>query len=51
MSCCYRGSTESWSGLLRELKEQGTNEPHLVIRDGNLRFDGASPAVGDYEYV
>ena len=32
----YRESTESWSGVLRDLKGQGMNSPKLVIGDGNL---------------
>jgi putative transposase len=32
----YRESTESWSGVLRGLKERGMNCPRLVIGDGNL---------------
>ena len=31
-----RESTASWSGLLRELKARGMNEPRLVVGDGNL---------------
>ena len=32
----YRESTESWSGVLRDLKERGLNCPRLVVGDGNL---------------
>ena len=32
----YRESTASWSALLRDLKARGTNEPRLVVGDGNL---------------
>jgi len=32
----YRESTESWSEVLRDLKEHGMNCPCLVIGDGNL---------------
>ena len=32
----YRESTASWSGLLRDLKARGMNEPRLVVGDGNL---------------
>jgi transposase-like protein len=32
----YRESTESWSGLLRQLKQRGMNCPRLVIGDGHL---------------
>ena len=37
----YRESTESWSGLLRDLKERGMNCPHLVTGDGHLGIWGA----------
>jgi len=37
----YRESTESWSGVLRTLKERGLNCPRLVIGDGNLGIWGA----------
>ena len=37
----YRESTESWSGVLRDLKERGMNCPRLVIGDGNLGIWGA----------
>lgn len=37
----YRESTESWSGVLRDLKERGLNCPHLVVGDGNLGIWGA----------
>jgi len=37
----YRESTESWSGVLRDLKERGLNCPRLVIGDGNLGIWGA----------
>jgi transposase-like protein len=37
----YRESTESWSGVLRDLKERGMNCPHLVVGDGNLGIWGA----------
>jgi len=32
----YRESTESWAGVLRDLKSRGLNEPKLVIGDGAL---------------
>jgi transposase-like protein len=32
----YRESTESWAGLLRDLKKRGMNSPRLVIGDGHL---------------
>lgn len=37
----YRESTESWSGVLRDLKERGLNCPRLVIGDGHLGIWGA----------
>ncbi|MBM4449102.1 MAG: IS256 family transposase [Chloroflexi bacterium] len=37
----YRESTESWSGVLRDLKGRGLNCPRLVIGDGNLGIWGA----------
>jgi putative transposase len=37
----YRESTESWSGVLRDLKERGLNCPRLVVGDGNLGILGA----------
>jgi putative transposase len=32
----YRESTESWSAVLRDLRDRGLNEPRLVIGDGAL---------------
>lgn len=32
----YRESTESWSAVMRDLKDRGINEPKLVIGDGAL---------------
>ena len=32
----YRESTDSWAGVLRDLKRRGLNEPKLVIGDGAL---------------
>jgi putative transposase len=32
----YRESTESWAGVMRDLKNRGLNEPKLVIGDGAL---------------
>ena len=32
----YRESTESWSAVMRDLKERGINEPKLVVGDGAL---------------
>jgi putative transposase len=37
----YRESTESWSGVLRDLKGRGMNCPRLVTGDGNLGIWGA----------
>jgi transposase-like protein len=37
----YRESTESWSGVLRDLKGRGMNCPRLVIGDGHLGIWGA----------
>ncbi len=34
----YRESTESWRGLLRDLKQQGMPSPKLCIGDGALGF-------------
>jgi len=37
----YRESTESWSEILRDLKQRGMNCPRLVTGDGNLGIWGA----------
>ncbi|MFZ5993288.1 MAG: IS256 family transposase [Deinococcota bacterium] len=37
----YRESVESWSEVLRDLRERGMNAPRLVIGDGNLGIWGA----------
>lgn len=37
----HRESTESWAGVLRDLKARGMNEPRLVIGDGHLGIWGA----------
>jgi len=37
----YRESTESWSALLRDLRDRGLRAPRLVIGDGNLGIWGA----------
>jgi transposase-like protein len=37
----YRESTESWSGMLRDLKSRGMNCPRLVVGDGHLGIWGA----------
>lgn len=47
----HRESTESWSRLLRSLKQRGMNCPRLVIGDGHLGIWGALanvyPEVGE----
>ena len=40
----YRESTESWAGVLRDMKRRGLNEPKLVVGDGAL---GAWAALRD----
>jgi putative transposase len=37
----YRESAESWSGVLRDLKNRGMNTPRLVVGDGHLGIWGA----------
>jgi transposase-like protein len=37
----YRESIESWSAVLRDLKERGMNQPKLAVGDGNLGLWGA----------
>ena len=37
----YRESSESWAGVLRDLKERGMNRPNLVVGDGHLGIWGA----------
>ena len=37
----YRESTESWSEVLRDLRDRGMNCPRLVIGDGHLGIWGA----------
>jgi putative transposase len=37
----YRESTDTWSALLRDLKQRGLNCPKLVIGDGHLGIWGA----------
>ncbi|MDO8531211.1 MAG: IS256 family transposase [Dehalococcoidia bacterium] len=37
----YRESTESWLGVLRDLKGRGMDRPKLVVGDGNLGLWGA----------
>jgi transposase-like protein len=41
----YRESTESWSEVLRDIKERGMNCPCLVIGDGNLGIWGALASI------
>ena len=40
VSSGYRESTQSWSEVLRYLKERGMNPPRLVIADGHLGIWG-----------
>jgi putative transposase len=37
----YRESTESWSGVLRDLRDRGMNCPRAVVGDGHLGIWGA----------
>ena len=37
----YRESTESWSNVLRDMKQRGMNCPRMATGDGNLGFWGA----------
>jgi putative transposase len=37
----YREAPESWSGVLRDLKQRGMNSPRLVVGDGHLGIWGA----------
>ena len=37
----YRESVESWSRILRDLKQRGMNAPRLVVGDGHLGIWGA----------
>jgi transposase-like protein len=41
----YRESTESWAGVLRNLKQRGMNYPRMATGDGNLGFWGALTSV------
>jgi putative transposase len=41
----YRESTESWSEVLRDLKERGLMSPHLFVGDGALGLWGAVAQV------
>ena len=37
----YRESTQSWSEVLRDLRDRGMNSPKIVIGDGHLGIWGA----------
>jgi len=37
----HRESIESWSEVLRDLRDRGMNPPELVVGDGNLGIWGA----------
>jgi transposase-like protein len=41
----HRESTESWAGILRDLKRRGLNRPKCVVADGNLGLWGALAQV------
>lgn len=41
VSSGFRESIESWSEVLRDLRERGMNSPRLVVADGNLGIWGA----------
>ena len=41
----YRESTESWKGLLRELRKRGLRCPRLVVGDGSLAIWAALTEV------
>ena len=41
----YRESTESWSGVLRDLRRRGLSSPRLIVGDGNLGIWGAARNV------
>jgi putative transposase len=41
----YRESTESWSALLRDLKQRGLRAPRLVVGDGHLGIWGGLAEV------
>ena len=47
----YRESTESWSGMLRDLRQRGMNSPRLVVGDGHLgiwsALSNVYPAAGE----
>jgi putative transposase len=41
----YRESTESWSGVFRDLKARGLRAPRLLMADGNAAIWGAAREV------
>jgi transposase-like protein len=41
----YRESTESWIGVLRDLKARGLEAPKLAVADGALAFWAAAAAI------
>lgn len=41
LECGYRESIESWSAILRDLKQRGMDSPRLVMGDGHLGIWGA----------
>lgn len=41
----YRESTESWAGVLRDLKARGLSTPKLLVADGHLGIWGAVAQV------
>lgn len=41
----YRESTESWAGVLRDLKARGLGEPRLLVADGNAAIWSAARQV------
>ncbi len=41
----YRESTESWSGVLRDLRARGLEAPKLAVADGALAFWAAAAAI------
>jgi putative transposase len=41
----YRESSETWKGILRQLKEKGLNSPRLFIGDGSLGFWKAAKEI------
>ena len=45
MELGYRESTESWSGVLRSLRDRGLSAPLLAVGDGALGLWAALDAV------